>query len=181
MSRTLSTGRHAAAAFVAALALFLGGTSTLSAQSGTLTATATVLQPISITKVSDLQFGNVFPGVNKTVNYDDASNAGSFSVAGDGGAQVAVSFTLPTDLTDASSNTLPIDTWTGYLNTTNSATSGGSTFTPSATASNTNLSGTSGSTGSLYVFVGATVKPASNQTQGSYSGTVTMTVAYTGL
>ncbi|HEX6966219.1 MAG TPA: DUF4402 domain-containing protein [Gemmatimonadaceae bacterium] len=179
MSRTSLVARGAATAAAMALA-FVAGTSPLAAQTGTINATATVLQPITITGSNDLQFGNVFPGVNKTVDYTDATNAGQFTVSGDGGAQVAVSFDLPTDLNGPSGSTLPIDTWTGYYNTTNSTSSGGSTFTPSSSAVDTNLSGSTGSAGSLYVFLGATVKPATNQTQGSYSNTVTMTVAYTG-
>lgn len=180
MSRTSRFARGAATAAAMVLTFGLAGTSTLAAQTGTINATATVLQPITITGSNDLQFGNVFPGVNKTVAYSDATNAGQFSVSGDGGAQVSVSFTLPTNLNGPSSSTLPIGTWTGYYNTSNSASTGGTAFTPSATSFNTNLSGTSGSAGSLFVFLGATVSPAGNQTQGSYTNTVTMTVAYTG-
>ncbi|HET7565194.1 MAG TPA: DUF4402 domain-containing protein [Gemmatimonadaceae bacterium] len=180
MSRTSLVARGVVTTAAMAIAFAAVGPSPLAAQTGTINATATVLQPITITGSNDLQFGNVFPGVNKTVDYTDATNAGKFTVGGDGGAQVAVSFTLPTDLNGPAGSTLPISTWTGYYNTTNSATSGGASFTPSATSFNTNLSGTTGSPGSLYVFLGATVTPAVNQTQGAYSNTVTMTVAYTG-
>jgi hypothetical protein len=170
-----------AAGVAAVLALALGSASTAAAQTGTINATATVLQPITVSAVNDLQFGNIYPGVDKAIAYTDASNAGMFSVAGDGGAQVSVSFTLPTDLNGPSGSTLPIASWDGYHNTTNSATTGGSNFTPSATAITTNLSGATGSSGSLYIFLGATVSPTATQTQGSYTNTVQMTVAYTGV
>jgi hypothetical protein len=158
----------------------LVGVSTAAAQTATINATATVLQPITATGAQDLAFGNVFPGVAKTIAYTDAANAGQFSISGDGGANVTISFTLPTDLTGPSSSTLPIGSWTGYHNATNSSTSGGTAFTPSATAESATLSGTSGTAGSLFVFLGATVTPTTTQTQGSYTGTVQMTVAYTG-
>ena len=74
---------------------------------------------------------------------------------------------------DAMWNNLPIGTWTGYRNTTNSQT-GGTAFTPSAAATAAAFSGTGG----LFVFVGATVSPAAAQAAGSYTGTVTLTAAY---
>jgi hypothetical protein len=165
---------------VALLAMATAGATAASAQSANINATANVLQPLTVTGTNNLAFGNVYPGVNKSIAYSDATNAGKFSVTGYGGAQVSVGFTLPTTLNGPSSSTLPIDSWTGYYNTTNSATSGGSTFTPSASVVTTNLSG-SGGTGSLFVFVGARVSPTGTQTAGAYTNTVTMTVAYTGL
>lgn len=166
-------------AFVAAgaLAALAATARTAAAQSGNINATATVLQPLTVTGVQDLAFGNVYPGVNKTIDYTDATNGGQFSVTGFGGAQVQVSFTLPTALDGPSGATLPIDSWTGYYNQTNSATTGGSAFSSLSGSTTTTLSGT----GDLYVFLGARVVPANNQTAGSYTNTVTMTVAYTGL
>ena len=128
--------------------------------------------PITVTGVQNLAFGNVFPGVAKTVAYSDATNAGRFDVTGQGSAPVTYSFALPTNLTSGGNN-LPIGSWTGYLNTSNS-TSGGSAITPSATPASATLS----AGGALYVFVGATVTPPSNLPAGSYTGTVTLTVSY---
>ena len=161
-------------ALAVAAALTVAGAGTAAAQTGNVNATATVLTPLTVTPVSDLAFGNVYPGVAKTVAVADAS-AGTFSVAGYNTAQVNLTFTLPTNLVSGTDN-LPIGTWTGYYNTTNSATVGGAAFTPSTSATTTNLAA-----GALYVFVGATVSPAGTQPAGSYTGTVTMAVAYTGL
>ena len=44
------------------------------AQSGTVTATADVVTPLTVTSISALAFGNVYPGVAKTVAPADASS-----------------------------------------------------------------------------------------------------------
>lgn len=162
---------------IAALTVTAG---TAAAQSGNINATATVLQPLTVTGVQDLAFGNVYPGVNKPIAYTDATNGGQFSVAGYGGAQVQVTFTLPTALNGPSGSTLPIDSWTGYYNQSNSATTGGTAVASFSTPTTTTLSG-SGGTGNLYMFLGARVVPSNTQTAGAYTSAVTMTVAYTGL
>jgi len=163
----------ASKAALATLVLALGAVA-LRAQgvNGSITATATVQSPITVTGAQNLAFGNVFPGVAKTIAYSDATNGGHFSVAGQASTPVTYSFTLPTNLT-SSGNNLPIASWTGYLNTANS-TAGGSAITPSATPAGATLS----AGGALYVFVGATVTPPSNLPAGSYTGTVTLTVSY---
>lgn len=140
------------------------------AQSANIQATATVYQAITVAGASDLAFGNVFPGVNKTVAVTDAS-AGRFDLAGQASANVNLSFTLPTDLTGPAN--LPIGSWTGCTNPTNTTT-GCTGFTPSAGASASAF----GAGATLFVWVGATVSPAANQTAGSYSGTVTLNAAY---
>jgi hypothetical protein len=148
--------------------------------SATINATATVLQPLVTTGTNDLSFGNVYPGVTKLVGYSDATNAGRFTVTGYGGAEVSISFTLPTDLAGPSNSALPIGSWSGYHNTANSTGAGGTEFTPSSAQTTTRLGGTAPANGSLHVFLGATVTPSAAQAQGTYTGTVTMTVAYTG-
>ncbi len=156
---------------VLALGLAVMGAVAARAQNNaSVSATASVQQPITVTAGNSLAFGNVFPGVAATVAVSSA-NAGTFTVAGQGSTPVSMTFVLPTNLTSGANN-LPIGTWTGDWNTTNAPT--GTSFTPSASASSATLSGT----GALYVFVGATVTPAVNQTARSYSGTVSMTVTY---
>ena len=163
-------------AFLAAAVALAAARPAAAQQSNTINATATVVTPLAVSSVSSLAFGTVYPGVNKTVNYTDATNGGKFSVTGYAGAQVAVSFTLPTTLAGPSGATLPIDTWSAYHNTTNDAASGGTAFDPSLGGPTTALS----TAGNLYVFLGARVTPAPTQAAGAYLSTVTMTVAYTG-
>ena len=145
------------------------GTASLHAQSGTINATATVLSAITVANGNDLAFGNVTPGVNKTVAITDAG-AGRFDVTKAAATGVALTFTLPATLT-AGANNLTIGSWTGGWNTSNSAV-GATAFTPSASATN------SGSVGNIWVFVGATVSPTAAQAAGTYTSTVAMQVAY---
>jgi len=164
----------ASKAALATLVLALGAAVAARAQgvNGSISATATVQSPITVTGAQNLAFGNVFPGVAKTVAYNDATNAGQFSVTGQASTPVTYSFSLPTNLTGGGNN-LPIGSWTGYVNTT-STTSGGLAITPSATPAGATLS----AGGALYLYVGGTVTPPSNLPAGSYTGTVTLTVAY---
>jgi len=118
-----------------------------------------------------LAFGNVFPGVNKTVLATDLTNAGRFDVTGQLSAPVTLSFTLPATLSSGA-NTMPIDTYTG-IHADNAAQTGGTAFNPV-----TGASPTLSATGGLFVWVGARVVPATNQAQGVYTANVTMTVVY---
>lgn len=139
--------------------------------SANIQATATVLSAVTVAAGNDLQFGNVTPGVNKTLAIADAG-AGRFDVTKAGGQGVTLAFTLPANLTDGGNN-LPIGSWTGGWNT--SATPAGATaFTPSAAGTNTTATAGTG----ISVYVGATVSPGVAQVAGSYSGTVTMSVVY---
>jgi hypothetical protein len=141
------------------------------AQSANIQALATVYTPITITGNRNLDFGNVFPGVNKTVAVA-AATSGQFQLGGQASGNVNLTFTLPTNLANGANN-LPIGTWTGCTSPTNTTT-GCTAFTPSGTATASAFSGL----GALWVFVGATVSPAAGQAAGSYSGTVTLTAAY---
>lgn len=158
---------------VAVIALTMVGVVAASAQTNnaSILATATVQQPINVAGARDLAFGNVFPGVSKVIPVTDP-NSGRWDVTGQVSANVQLTFNLPGTLSDGA-NTMPIGTYTAHHNTVNSP-SGGTDFTPSAAPTNAVLSGTGG----LFVFIGATVSPASNQSAGAYSGTLSMTVVY---
>ena len=151
---------------------FSFGAVALEAQtSANIQATATVLSAVTVSAGQDLQFGNVTPGVDKTVAIADAG-AGRFDVTKAATQGITLAFTLPTDLSDGV-NTLPIGSWTGGWNT--SATPAGATaFTPSA--GGTNTAATAGT--AIVVYVGATVSPPPGQVAGNYSGMVTMSVVY---
>lgn len=146
--------------------------------SGSILAKANVLTALVVTPGTDLDFGLVIQGVNKTVDPAapaSGTTSGKFSIAGQASQSVSVTFTaLPANLTGPSSATMPI-TYTGIRNTTNSP-SGGVAFTPSTGIASTPLSGT----GDLYLFLGGTVSPGTSQSAGSYQATVTMQVAYIG-
>src|SRR5256885_14051777 len=77
-----------------------------------ITATAAVQTPINVLGAQQLNFGNVFPGVNKTVNATDLTNGGRFDVTGQASTPVTLSFTLPATLSSGG-NTMPIVSYTG--------------------------------------------------------------------
>ena len=152
----------------ALLAGFLSLAGTAGAQ--TINVTANVQVPITVTGAQDLDFGNVIQGVPSTIAAASAQ-AGRFDVTGSPSTPVSLSFALPANLVSGGNN-LPIGSWTGTHNTTNSP--AGTGFTPSGAATVATTSGT----GNLFVFVGATVSPAPAQALGLYTGTVTLTVVY---
>jgi hypothetical protein len=153
---------------VAGLAL---SANVLAAQSATINATATVLSPITVTGANPLAFGNVTPGVAKTIAAS-ASTAGLFTVAAANTTPIAVTFTLPGTLTGPGAP-MPMSAWTGLWNQANNQ-GAGTAFTPSAVA----LNQTTSATGGFFVWVGATVTPAAVQTAGAYTGVITMNVVY---
>jgi hypothetical protein len=156
------------------VALLTIGATAAQAQTANIAATATVLTPLTLTGAAPLAFGNVYPGVAKVVAPADATS-GRFTFAGAAGAQVSFTFpTNPTNLTSGANN-LPIGTYTGVHNTTNTA-AGGTGFTPGVPAVLANLSGT----GALFLFIGATVTPTPTQNAGAYTGTITLNAVYTG-
>ncbi len=153
-------------------ALVLTGTAVQAqTNNASITATANVQTPINVLGAQQLSFGNVFPGVNKTIAATDLTNAGRFDVTGQASSPVTISFTLPATLGSAG-NTMPIVSYTG-VHAQNNAQTGGTAFSPAAGASpSLNASG------ALWVWVGAQVQPATNQAAGVYTGSITMTVVY---
>jgi hypothetical protein len=147
------------------------GTASLHAQSATIQATATVLSAITVTG-TNLAFGNVTPGLTKTVAITDAG-AGQFTVTKAAATSVALTFTLPATLAGPAASTMPIGTWTGGWNNTANNAAAATAFTPSAAATTVPSGGAS-----LWVWVGGTVTPAAAQTAGAYTGNVSMQVAY---
>ena len=142
-----------------------------SGQSASITASASVFQPITINGARNLDFANVFPGVSKSVAIS-AATSGRFDITAQASQPVSLTFTLPTNLTSGANN-LVVNSWTGCWNGTNTTT-GCTGFTPSSTATNATVGGAS----TLFVFVGGTVVPTAAQVAGTYTGTVTLTVAY---
>ena len=155
----------------AVLSATLIAASNASAQSANINVTANVFQAIAVSGTAGLDFGSVFPGVNKTVAVGDATS-GRFSATGQASANVNMTFTLPGNLTSGVNN-LPIGSWTGCRDA-DATPAGCTSFTPSAAATAAAFS----AAGELFVFIGATVSPAGNQAAGSYTAVATLTLAY---
>ena len=157
MRRTLS--------LVVALAAVGVGSASAQGTSGSINATAQVVAALTVNG-TDLVFGNIAPTSFKTVA---PASGGTFTVTGAASQPVSVSFALPANLGNAA---VAIGSWTGLSNTSNT-TAGVAALTPSASAQTLSLSGT----GSLYLWVGATVTTTAASV-GSYSAPVTLTVVY---
>ncbi|MES3034988.1 MAG: hypothetical protein V4813_13400 [Gemmatimonadota bacterium] len=158
---------------LAAVAAIVAVPSLVQAQSGSIQALATVVTPLVVTGNAPLAFGNVFQGVTKTVASTDAAS-GRLSVTGFDNSQVALTFTLPSNLVSGGNN-LPIDNWDVRSNGTNVAGSASALSVTSGAPVNANLV-----SGNLYLFVGGRVSPAVGQVAGSYAATITLAAAYTG-
>lgn len=139
----------------------------------TINVSAEVSNQLTVTGARALTFPTVYPGFSRIVGATDGT-AGKFTLNGGANANVTVTLTLPANLTSAGNN-LPIDNWSGCRNTSD-AVGGCNPFTPSGASFTTPL----GAGGVLVVFLGATVTAASTQVSGIYTGTVSMTAAYTG-
>lgn len=142
----------------------------------TVTATGTVLNPITVTGTG-ISFGTeIFPGVDKAVA-KTAVDAARFEITGEGGKDVIASFTLPTDLTHTDGTTaMPIvfsDTDAGH-----STTDDASTITADQDP-NADITGTLDATNeNLYLWLGGTLQPAIGQIAGDYTADITVDVVY---
>lgn len=149
-------------------------------QFGNVTAEATIRTPLQVSGVWSLEFQTVRRNRVTTVAATNVFS-GAFSVTGHAGAEVAVTFGLPTVLTRVSgTQTMPIGSYTGciaavYPLGANPCTA----FTPSAAPTTAVLTG-----GLRWFYIGATVDTRGlNATQlpdGSYRAFVVMSAAYTG-
>ncbi len=146
-----------------------------STASADITARATVLGPITVTNQADLEFGNVIPGVAKSVAIS-GTTSGRWLVAGNAGAEVNLDFTaLPNNLTGPATMSITYAANDAGHNVTNNA-AGAVPFDPAGTA----LANIGNAPAELYVWIGGTVNPVAGQAAGLYTGTITLQAAYTG-
>jgi uncharacterized protein DUF4402 len=159
--------KSAAAARCALLALALSH-----AGAGRLCA-----QLISANGIRNVSFGNVLPGVPNTVQPTDVGRSGQFNIVGPSLAQVEITFGLPTVITGPASTTMPISfgaTAAGYAS--NGSIASQVPFNPHVP-----FRGNLSLLGRASTFLGGVLTPPGTQSAGSYSGSVSMTVALTGL
>lgn len=158
--------------YAVAFSVLLGFSSASKAATTSAAVNVVVLSPISITKTSDLSFGDVYPDIAAigTISIDSGSNrtaggaatlgptsgtAAQFTVTGE--ANAAYILSLPTtavSLNSPSGDTMNVDT---FIN---------------------DGSGTLNGGGTEIVSVGATLRVGAKQVPGSYSGTFDVTVNY---
>jgi len=137
-----------------------------------INAKGTVITHISVTAKRDLDFGtDIVPGVAKTVD-KSATTSGKFTLAGQISRQIAITFTLPTNLSSGT-NLMPITFTTtdaGYQNSVSPMTA----FNP-AVVQNASFS----ATGTMDVYLGGKVTPTAGQVSGLYTAPVTISLVYT--
>lgn len=150
-------------------------------------AQATVLATLSVTATQSLDFGNVYQGVAKTQDETSDANSGIFTITGQASASISCFFQLPEYVGLANgTDRMPINFTT--TDATFSILAAAAPSTPSAPGAgatlNTNprnLTGTGiGVAGTSQIFLGGKVIPSVNQTAGSYSADIVLTVSYTG-
>ncbi|HYW52096.1 MAG TPA: hypothetical protein VE861_15885 [Gemmatimonadaceae bacterium] len=150
------------------------GTTGLHAQSSPLTATAAVITSLTVTGTAPLDFGTIPQGVNRNVQFN-AAGSGRFRINGLNNSQVLLTFTLPATLSNGAA-TLPISNYNVRVNDTNTPASARAIVAISGIPALTNLVA-----GALYVFIGARVSTAPAQAFGTYTGSIVLSAAYTGL
>jgi hypothetical protein len=146
------------------LLLVLGAVTHLAAQRG---------NPQTVTGIQPLAFGTLLPGIPTTIAPTNGASAGRFNLTGSRYESVYLTFTLPAALVGPGGAKLPL-TFGGNSAGFSATQSTGDEilFDPSQSYSAT-LGHKVGS-----VFLGGTANPSTAQTAGSYSATVTLTVAF---
>ena len=162
----------------AALALSLAGAASAQTNSVTTTATTTILRPVTITENNALAFAKVVrpssgsgsvtitPGSDTVAVTGTGALAagtgsqGKYTVNGEGGQVVAVTYPATFDMTDSGSDTLTV------------------TLSSDASGGTVTLSGTAGSAGSQSLKIGGSFPVTSTTPTGAYSGQYNVSVAY---
>lgn len=145
---------------------------------------AEVVQTIIVAKQVDLNFGYVAQGSNKTIGLTNnvtgvpnhgTQTTGRFLVSAAAATNLDLTFTTPTNLTSGTNN-LRIEDYTYGWHTANTF-AGGTPFS-GGTTDITVPTNFVESANSIYVFIGATVKPQISQTIGVYEADITLTATY---
>ncbi len=135
---------------------------------------ATVIQGISISAIGSLSFGTIVAGTTPAaLSAQTNASAPEFTVAGDGGKLFTVTFANTTLSGPGAAITFTPSVY-GSSNSANQATSASI-----LTGGTANLSGTTGSTGNYYFWLGGALSALPvNQVPGTYTGSWTLTVTY---
>lgn len=146
---------------------------------GTIQAHATVVASLTVSGDNDLEFGNVTPGVPKSVQSTEVGSAGEWTiVAGGPSAEVTLAFTIPPSLS-SSGNNLPVQFAAGdaaYANTALASQTSPTMSIDPGVMTTANLDGVGG----MVVWIGGTAVPGVSQAAGDYTGQIQMTVTLTG-
>ncbi|MEZ5358594.1 MAG: hypothetical protein R3F48_07145 [Candidatus Zixiibacteriota bacterium] len=143
-----------------------------------LICTADSILAQNVTVVNNLQFGNILPGIPKTIDKANAGSAAEFYVSGVAGSEISVEFTLPTYMNDAGSNMQMVFGETDCsIDTTASPDQSNPIFDDLDPWHP--LVYRLGSNG-MTIWLGGMAIPKLLQTPGDYSSVIVITVTYTG-
>ncbi|MDB5033138.1 MAG: hypothetical protein JWQ98_379 [Chlorobi bacterium] len=154
------------------------------AQSASLTSSATIVTPIAATATAPLAFGTITKGQTSSVAATTGS-AGAVTFSGNESDNITVPATATISTTSGAGAgmTVTIDRANLRGNTTTSGT--GAVLNAASGSVTTALSSDAGGDahnsdglGQLYLTIGGSVAPAATQQRGSYSGTFTVSAAY---
>jgi hypothetical protein len=132
----------------------------------------------TVTGVEDLVFGDIFPGVPKTVS-KKSSGAAEFTVTGTVDTEVSLDFTLPQYLYMTGAN-MPVFFYNTDCQIDTTSTGNQASPTYDNLNPNQTLTYSLGPNGKLTVWLGGQVVPGLVQKSGSYTATIRLTSAYTG-
>lgn len=136
-----------------------------------LFAATPVAAQISVAPVRDLAFGAVIVGLPTYIEPSHPTRSGQFRVTAPPLSRLQIRLALPNQLDGPAGAAMPINfSNNDALHVDAGANGVPSTFNPKATR---NIQVTSGT---AFVFVGGTVSPAAAQPQGTYTGTITLTI-----
>ncbi|HET8654138.1 MAG TPA: DUF4402 domain-containing protein [Longimicrobiaceae bacterium] len=133
------------------------------------TVNATVIAALTITNDNGLDFGQVAKGASYTVDAKTGATAAKWTVGGEAGASISVSYDASIPLVAGT------DTITVTPDVAGSATDTQSGATTLASGDSGTLDAT---TGAYYVWMGGSLTVPSAVAAGAYTGTATLTVTY---
>ncbi|MEJ2103690.1 MAG: DUF4402 domain-containing protein [Ignavibacteriaceae bacterium] len=163
------------------MAMFVFFSPFANAQSSTCAANATVVPTMTISKLADVNFGQILsttsgavdlkPTGTGSTNVGTSAAAGEFQITGGLGASVSVTYDASVTLNGPSSNTMTLNTELAGLSTSTQGSATAFTGSPETIT----LDGTSGD---YYIWVGGSLGSLSSQATGTYTGTFNISVAY---
>lgn len=134
---------------------------------------------LTVAQVADVRFGNVVPGVPTTINPKTSASAGEYEITGNRNAEIAITMTLPTQLSTGFW-TMPISFGaTSGCWRTNTA-QANCTFWDPNTVLIQRIRNQNFPNNRFFVWMGGTVSPSPTQNPGVYLASVTLSVVYTG-
>lgn len=159
----------------------------IAADNANATVTATILTAIAVTKATDMNFGYILPNTTGTATLatDGARTASGptlvagitptaakFDVTGDSSATFSIAYTgSSTTLSDGATHTMAIDFITEAVSGSGGAATG-------KTATGTDATTGTLSSGAAVIYAGGQLSVDAAQTPGVYTGTLVVTVAY---